>query len=163
MNLFIEGLTGFLLGMLKSREGSSGNQMIGKILVTCSQCVCVCKTQPQPGWAPGGSSVCLLKELRFHVDNKGLDFISLAAVKLPTCVAGVPEVSQIHFLQRGSQREALSEMLLLECPSFLAELSAWDSCPKLLSISDCYRALGFCLCALESPGWALYSTCVHRA
>lgn len=47
--------------MLESREGSSGNQWEsdgGEILVTCSQCVYECKTQPQPGWAPGGSSTC---------------------------------------------------------------------------------------------------------
>lgn len=121
-----------------------------------------------PGWAPGahpcatGPAVCLLKELRFHVDDKGLDLISLATVNLPTHVAEMPQVTQIHFLQRGSQREALSEMFLLECLPFLAELSAWDCGPKQLSTSNCYRALGFGLCALESLGWALYSTCEHR-
>lgn len=90
-------------------------------MVAFSQCVFVCKPQPQPGWTPGAHpcatspAVCPLEELRFHVDNKGLDLISLAAVKLPTHVAGLPQVSQMHFLQRGSPREALSEVLLLEC------------------------------------------------
>lgn len=55
-------------------------------------------------------AVCLLKEIKFHLDNKGpallaqeeLDLISLAAVKWPTCVAGVPQMNHIHFLKRGS-------------------------------------------------------------
>lgn len=158
--------------MLKSREGSSGNQWEsdgGKILVTfTSVFACANPSHNLAGLQvarPCATSpaVCLLEELRFPVDNKGLDLISLAAVKLLTHVAGVPQVNQIPFLQRGSQREALSELLLLECLPFLAEPPAWDSGPKQLSTSDCYRAFGFCLCALESLGWALYSTCVHTA
>jgi len=60
-----------------------------------------CDTSPE---------VCLLKEVRFHLDNKGpallaqeeQDLISLAAVKWPTRAAGVPQMNQIHILQRGS-------------------------------------------------------------
>lgn len=55
-------------------------------------------------------AVCLLKEVRFHLNNKGpvflaqeeLDLISLVAVKWLTRASGMPQMNQIHFLQRGS-------------------------------------------------------------
>lgn len=101
-------------------------------------------------------AVCLLKELGFHVDNKRLSLISLAALKLPTRgwgVSGEPDPLSAG----GSQRETLCNapvgMTPFPCSAFC--LGLW---PKAAEHFQLLQGIGI---LLVCPGISWLGSVFH--